>query len=513
MKKFFLIFAAVLLLLPFKSYAQTTEDELNQKINSLDQQLKALQQQMQDLQKQKEEAAAAPAPAPAEAKKAADWPNWLEIGGDYRFRGDYLRGTIPAYYQFDPTKGTATQVSGFTVKNNTLFTNRFGLNLKARATEDIQVKARLLMYKVWGEESSTPVTSDSFFTDRAGVFDGTITHVPDDNALRVDYAYATWSNVGGAPVWFSIGRRPSTGGLPSNIREFREKPGTAGIPSIMVDYAFDGATLGVAPYIEALPGAYAKICYGKGYDSGFRSEANSLHDTQMIGVNVVPYDTDNLTIELQWNRAIDIFDFPPDFVITNPNLIKAFGTNTFQPSANLGNIDQFGGVVTGKVLENLNLFASAALSKTHPNGHRSMLGPGLLDNAGTTSHTGYGLYVGGRYDMPSTGTMIGAEYNHGSKNWITFAPAADDMWTSKLGTRGNVYEGYVIQEIKKRLISKNGLAFFRLGYQYYTFNYTGSNSWLGSSVSMDDLNNPMNAQLFAPVRHAQDIYLTFDVRF
>jgi len=48
------------------------------------------------------------------------------------------------------------------------------------------------------------------------------------------------------------------------------------------------------------------------------------------------------------------------------------------------------------------------------------------------------------------------------------------MWTAKLGARGNVYEAYAIQELNKIPISKRGKAFFRLGYQYYDFQYTAA---------------------------------------
>ena len=61
-------------------------------------------------------------------------------------------------------KGSPT--SGRDVKNDSLFTNRFGLNLNAKATEDINVKARLLMYKVWGMGNADPVTTNAFFADR-----------------------------------------------------------------------------------------------------------------------------------------------------------------------------------------------------------------------------------------------------------------------------------------------------------------------------------------------------------
>jgi hypothetical protein len=325
--------------------------------------------------------------------------------------------------------------------------------------------------------------------------------VPEDSIVRVDYAYATVSNVFDAPVWFSVGRRPSTGGAPSNIRQNQEKMGTAGIPSILVNYAFDGMTLGYAPDIEALPGFYTKLCYGRGFEGGFVADGSGKpRDTDFFGLNSALYDTDTLHVELQYQKGMNIFDAPSDAGV----------------STNLGDIDWVGGVVTSKI-NNLNLFASAATSKTDPNGKTTMGGmAGLMnDGASTDSHGGVAFYVGGRYDIASTGTKVGAEYNHGSKNWISMVPAEDDIWTGKLGTRGNVYEVYVIQSLNRKPLSKHGEAFIRLGYQLYDFEYTGSNNWVGAPKKISDLNTTdmSLAQGLAPVEKAQDIYLTFDVKF
>jgi hypothetical protein len=88
------------------------------------------------------------------------------------------------------------------------------------------------------------------------------------------------------------------------------------------------------------------------------------------------------------------------------------------------------------------------------------------------------------------------------------------MWTSKLGTRGNVYEVYLIQEILKKQISKMGKAFFRLGYQYYDFASTGSNNWVGAPVKISDLTSSAYAPLmFVPLKKAQNVYATFEVQF
>jgi len=554
MRKVLLCLAALFLLLPFQAFAeeafaQGQADELRQKLNTLEEQMKALQKQIEALEKEK--AVAAPEAAAVEeppAEPTGAVAPWLELGGDFRSRLDYLKGDVPDYFQFgvDPATGgfLPTPVSGHDVKNETLLTNRLGLNVKARATEDVQVKARLLMYKIWGHETADPLMNSGespFFADRVNPFDGSVTHVPQDANLRVDYAYATWSNVFGQPAWFSVGRRPSTGGAPSNIRQNKEKLGTAGIPNILVDYAFDGLSIGYAPYIEALPGAYAKFCYGRGFDAGWESDSvPDLDDVDFVGLNIVPYDTENLHIELQYNAGFNIFDTMSDGFTMHVNPATGLPAAPGEPfievtlpvSANLGNIHWLGGVVMGKVKENLNLFVSSAVSRTDPTSTSTFAfadftGDGIPDPVAgllndcdpttgicpTDEHTGYAIYVGGRYDIPATGTKIGAEFNYGSKNWISVIPAADDLWTSKLGTRGKVYELYVIQELKKKPISKLGKAFFRLGYQYYDFDYTGSNNWVGAPKKIDDLDNPMNAQFFTPIEKAQDVYLTFDVQF
>jgi len=541
MKVLFAVILSMALLLPLPVLAADQSD-LMQKIDNMSRELDSLKQQLNEIKKNDSVREQKISVIEKKAEKSSA-PSWLEIGGDYRFRVDSLRGKIPDYIQYNPLTSAPWQpapgypfflsdrTAGFTVKNETLLLNRFGLNLKAHATEDVTVKARLLMYKVWGHETETPVAGN-FFADRAfGAFDGVIGHVPSDNALRVDQAFATWSNIGGAPVWFSVGRRPSTGGVPTNLRQNAEKVGNGGIPGILVDYAFDGLTLGVAPDIDKLPGAYAKVCYGRGFDSGFKRSdvTNSIKDTDFLGIQVVPVDTDDLHVELQWQRGFNIFNVPSDGV-------NLFGQ--FQPvTTNLGDIDWYGGVVMKNFEKvgpgNLSLFASGAISSSHPNdnlmslpfffsdptnpmGSLSNGGFGLLyDQGGKKSHNGNAFYLGGRYDFTATGTKLGLEYNHGSKYWIGMVPASDDLWTSKLGTRGDVYEAYVIQELKQKLISKKGKAFFRLGYQYYNFDYTGSNNWVGEPKKISSLNtmDPSGTQLLAPVKNAHDIYFSFDVTF
>ena len=411
--------------------------------------------------------------------------------------------------------GAGAYVPAYKPKNTTLYTNKFGLDLHAKATQDVTVTVKLDMYKTFGSQDDNATTGD-YFADRVGVFDGTVGHVPSDSKLNVDRVYATWSNILDQPLWLSVGRRPSTNGAPSNLRMNTERPGNGGTPALLVDYAFDGGTIGYAPDIDGLPGAYGKICYGRGFDAGIDSSAttNSIKDTDMLGIAIIPIDTDPLRIWLQWNRGFNIFDFP---VMSN----TAFGDTA--PSVNLGDIDWYGTGVMSTIKNvgpgTLNFFADFGLSVTHPNnnvsanaGFQGLLTGGFLAPEEPDDKTGWATYLGVRYDLPSR-TKLGFEYNHGSKNWITFAPSADDMWTSKVGTRGNVFEPYIIQELDLKPISSyTSKAFFKVGYQYYDFEYTGSNNWVGAPQKIADIKST-DLLLMTPLKSAQNIYATFEVKF
>ncbi len=491
---------------------------------------------------------------------------WLTISGDYRFRvdsmhgktvgytdapafaGQLMQGAATTFSTFMSTYGgllSATKystvagltpagllgymtpaeqaaamtamgsasVSAYKPKNETLYTNKFGLELTAKATQDVTVHAKLGMYKTFGSQDDSQVTGN-YFSDRVGVFDGTLGHIPSDSLLNVDRAYATWSNILDQPIWFSVGRRPSTDGAPSNLRLNKERPGTGGVPSLMVNYAYDGMTLGYAPDIDALPGSYIKLCYGRGFDSGIKKTVNSIKDMDMTGLIVNPVDTDPLRVWLQWNHAYNLLDFP---VMNN----TAFGNTV--PSTNLGDIDWLGAGALSTLKNvgpgSLNFFTDVAVSMTHPNGNVSaqagfqgLLTGSFFNPEAPTDKTGWAVSAGIRYDLPSK-TKIGFEFNHGSKDWITMAFAADDLWTSKVGTRGNVYEPYIIQELNLKPISSYfAKAFFKLGYQYYDFEYTGSNNWVGAPVKISSIKST-DLLLMAPVKTAHDVYGTFEVQF
>ncbi len=590
----------------FPLAAHAADDELIKRIDSLSREIEQLKQQVKA---NDEKASKAAAELKSETNKAyaseveelksqvkkvedKSLAKWLDIGGDYRFRIDSMKGETRTFTDVNATfanaqqklqadffnnpstvagsstyfgapaaggmstagalsalmsfsqgmagvrtidqanafvsnpanagliqgiGGFAVQVPAYKPENSTLYTNRFGLDLHAKATQDVTLNARLLMYKTFGAQDDAAISNSGnapFFADRVGVFDGTLGHVPSSSYLNVDRAYATWSNIADRDMWFSVGRRPSTNGAPSNLKLNSPRPGNGGTPSLLVDYAFDGMTLGYAPDIDGLPGAYGKVCYGRGFESGFRkTPGNSISDTDMLGIALIPIDTDPLRVWAQWNRGYNIFDAP--------TMSGTYFGNT-TPKINLGDIEWWGAGAMGTLKSvgpgNLNWFADLGLSVTHPSsnvssqfGFQGLLTGGFFAPEAPTSKKGTALALGLRYDLPSM-TKLGFEYNHGSKNWITFAPAADDMWTSKVGTRGDVYDLYLIQELGKKPVSSHfSKAFFRIGYQYYDFQYTGSNNWVGAPVKMSEVNGQMMAT--TPLQKAYNLYATFEVKF
>jgi hypothetical protein len=551
--------------------SQAADAELLRKLEALTKEVEALKAQVQAQQKTTEKVA-----AQVEQTESKSLGKWLTIGGDYQFRVDGMRGETKTYSDVNKLFTNAEQqmqagffagavpgqqlaqmmafksgmggvktyqeagqflmanqamlgglmagfgasavVPAYKPKNDTLYTNRFGLDLNAKVAQDVSVSTRLMMYKTFGDQSTGAIMNTAnapYFADRVGVFDGTLGHVPSDSYLNVDRAYATWNNLFDEDMWFSVGRRPSTNGAPSNLRFNTEWPGRGGTPALLVDYAFDGMTLGYGFDNDKLPGAYAKLCYGRGFDSGFQwTPGNSIKDTDMVGLAFVPIDTDKMRVWMQWNRGIDIFDAP--------KMKSTYFGNT-APSINLGNIDWYGAGIMGKIKNvgkgDLFYFADLGLSKTKPNnnvsaqfGFQGLLTGGFFQPEAPQNKTGKALMLGMRYDLPSK-TKIGFEYNYGSKNWITFAPAAADMWTAKVGTRGHVYEAYMIQELEAKPIASHGAkSFFRLGFQYYNFKYTGSNNWVGAPVRISDV-SAANMLTTAPLEKAYDLYGTLEVKF
>ncbi len=446
-----------------------------------------------------------------EESEAWNLASRIQLSGDFRSRYDWME---QERLVFDGVGGTEE----ITEKNSGIFTNRFRVNMRVKATENVEIKARLAMYKAWGMQDA-PQGVGSF------AFDGNSTRQVSDNALRVDRAFLNWNNIAGAPVWFSIGRRPTTDGPAAHLRMGMDN--RMATPTAYMDWPFDGISMGYAYGnlfgIQDAPGR-VRVCYGRGFENGVNVEdSNYASDTDFIGVSWDIYKKGSRLFYAQSFAAMDVFNYPDfdgDFVD------MAFGgsdllgiTGAMGPRDNIGNIFHTSGVYMDKVA-NLNYFVEGGWSQTDPNElgmfNDVAVAPGTY-SANTDNENGYSVWVGARYDLDDLGLKLGAEYNWGSEYWIAMTPGHDDMYSAKLAARGSVYELYMIYDLPSgEAVSKYGSAFMRIGYQHYDYDYAGGSDWNFKPYDLDD--ESMQAAAMAvggmdTITERDQVYVTLEATF
>lgn len=503
LKKISVLALAGMLALPAVAAAGAggAASSLEGKIADLTKQLEELKAQMKEMKQDQAEKFE----SIDERAESWDLASRFQWSGDFRSRYDW--------YQRDRRTSASQTV---TDKNDSLMTNRLRLNLRVKALENVEFKGRLAMYKAWGMQSAPSNAGYGFF-GAFPAFDGNSGRQPNDNALLVDRAYLNWNNIGGYPVWFSIGRRPTTDGPPSELRMGMDE--RMATPTAFMDWPFDGISLGYAYNnlfgVQDMPGRI-RFCWGVGFENGLNQDTNTsfINDTNFAGLSWDIYKKGNRFLYLQSFAAMDVFNFPDwsdarAYTMDNAGYLDA-------GRMNIGNIYHTSGVYEDKY-ENLNYFLAAAWSRTDPN-EKGMLNhytaPGTY-TSNTDEEDGYAVHLGVRYDIPNQPFKIGAEYNHGSKYWIAMTPGHDDMYASKLATRGDVYEVYFIYDIPGgEAVSKFGKAFIRVGYQRYEYDYTGSMDWNVKPYDVDAA-EAFTANLAGQdvVENADQVYVTFEAFF
>ncbi|HEX9800168.1 MAG TPA: DUF3373 family protein [Thermoanaerobaculia bacterium] len=374
----------------------------------------------------------------------------------------------------------ATFTPGYDADNSILYTNRLRLRVDADLGEDVTFSGRLSMYKAFGDSTGVQVFNGQ---PTSLNLDGTTAGVPNSDIVRVERAYFNWSNIGGVPLYLSIGRRPSTDGAPLNFRQDEPRGGTP-LGSI-IDYQFDGITVGY--HLDDR--STLRLCYGLGYESGFgngdllKLPADRLEDAHFLGVNWDILDSEEMFIQTTVARAFDVTDgfnglvvFPSDPLTGNP--INAPVVLRFTPSSNLGDID-LASVVLVRTDGPIDWFVSGNYMKSHPDPVTTPFG-GLFSDPFETpeSRTGSMWYVGARYNFGNGKTRLGVEYNHGSEYWFNFAQAEDDIIAPKTSARGDVVELYLTHRITKNFVAK-------LDYIDYSYDYSGSGWHVGAPKRLD----------------------------
>ncbi len=373
-------------------------------------------------------------------------------------------------------------VPGYNADNDILRTSRLRLELKGDVGENVDFYARLAMYKVWGDSTGVQVFNGQPTSIN---WDGTQSTYPNsDDLIHVERAYFNWKRIGGTGAFLSVGRRPSTDGVPVNFRNDEPRGGTP--MGSLFNYQFDGITVGytINDY------STLRLCYGVGYESGWGNgyqlerPADRLDDAIFYGLVWDVWDTPSMYVHLIAARAEDITDgFPATTILpANPvtgEPIEAAVPIRFEPGGTIGNMDLAGFVITRRDF-GFDYFVSYGWMESDPTSYTGPFGGMFTDPFDSPdSQDGDMWYLGARYSFNQERTKVGLEYNTGSKYWFNFALSEDDFISPKTSTRGDVWEAYVTHRIRDRFI-------FKLAYIDYQYDYSGSGWLLGAPKKLDN---------------------------
>ena len=371
-----------------------------------------------------------------------------------------------------------TMADGSKKSNNSLLTNRLLLNMEFAPDDNNIFKGVLAYNKAFGADFGSNGGTGMPRGWGMDTFDWITNESLSGNGLKVKEAYWLYMGDGigdsNIPWTVSVGRRPSTDGMLVNFREGNDEYKSP--LAHMINVEFDGASASAnLENIVGIPGASVKLCLGQGStnatpmfggSANYTDDESTMEDIKLAGLIITPYDDGQITSKIQVYRA---FDLPGYSMADMMTMIGGGASPTVMYQ--VGDIDglawstMVNGIGEDGILADTKLFASLAMSKTHPNGtNGGMLGS--LD-----SETGTSYWFGAQ--VPLMGGKFGAEYNHGSKYWRPFTYGEDTMAGSKLAVRGDAWEAYYIYPITKALT-------LEARYTMIDYDYTGSNNFFGA---------------------------------
>ncbi len=425
----------------------------------------------------------------------------LALGAKKQSASDNIKWDIDFRTQIDNINYKRNGMSD--AKNDALITNRLWLGAAYAPNDNTVFKGKLSYYKAWGDTANH---SQSNTNPGYADFDWVTNENATDNTMKVKEAYWLYKDdtIGEAQIpWtISVGRRPSTDGLPINMRNMQK----ANSPlSHVVDVEFDGFSAKFdLEKVTGATGSWFKICGGRGLTNAKTrfdalgldySTDNSLNDdVDMLGFIAVPYDDGQYSVHLNYAHAWNLIGYDgadlPAYQAALNAYVAAPSNSTaaaLQGAApwfkSVGDMDfatvlfKAYGIGDGinDYLDDTTVFASFAMSKTDP-GSLGMLGS--LD-----SETGHSYWIGVNAPCPISPdtARIGVEWNKGSKYWRSMTYAEDTMAGSKIATRGTAWEIYRNAKINDALS-------WGMSYTHMNYDYTGSNSFFGAEGTPQDVN-------------------------
>jgi len=385
---------------------------------------------------------------------------------------------------------------GETVLSPRLWTTKFILGMNSKITDNMKFHGQLSMYKYWADSTKHAYSNYDNMQGRS----------PSDSSVYLERAYVDWYFNLGVPSALTLGRQPSADG-PSH--QFKENTARKSTYSALV---FDGASDGIVytadiSKISNIKNARLRVAYGKGFQSDetqigvanafIGSSDEELKDTDVIGgffeSNIAQID--NSLFQIGYVKMLN--------VVAN-SMESDSSINT-----NLGDISFFGMMaeITNFKDSGLDMFAHYGCSHTYANKNTYDFNGkvfGLLnDDSSGEDKTGNAFWLGGRYSFENFHDLkVGAEYNQGSKNWVTATQGSYDVY-NKLATRGKALEVYSIYPI-------NRYSFIKAGAIGIDYDYTYSGWYQKEPKKISTLSKEDKVGVLESLK---SIYLQFSVKF
>ena len=334
--------------------------------------------------------------------------------------------------------------------NQEQWTHRARLSLQTDPTGSLRFRARLVVFKRFGDSAFVPVLESS-----AG-------RVPRDATARFDRFWIDWFLT---QRWsLSLGRISATDGSPSELRENLDRPAsTLSLGLIDREYDAVAATYQVGNLL--LRGFYLSWQFQRADDiyTSLPFLARSEAPMRTYGAAVqyrsttpaIPNFDITAFISPRF-RALPPLDLPIGGRLVSP---------TYVPNS-LGRVMGATALLLWRdMVKGLDAFLAGSISHVNPNGEslRYPIGPDgasipvlTLTSADSDSHVGLQVYSGFRLTMPFGGKhapKTGFEFTFGNRNILSFATPTSDLVT-RLGLRGRTYDLYYIQPIYSNLFAR-----------------------------------------------------------
>jgi hypothetical protein len=354
--------------------------------------------------------------------------------------------------------GTPVEVE---LKNVEQWTHRARLALQADAGQTLRFRARMVVFKRFGDTSFFPIV------------DGATGRVPRDATVRFDRFWLDWFPT--QRLSLSLGRISATDGSPSELRENLDRP-AATVTIGLIDREYDAAVLTYQLGPMLLRGFYAAWQFQRKEDvySSLPFLAREESPLRFYGAGLqLRSDRPRVpSLDLTAYASPRFRAFPP-YDLPQPN-----GT-LVAPSKVPTSLGSLGGVtallLSRDLVKGVDAFVAGSLSRLDPNDEavEFPIGPGgasipvlTLATADSDKHYGYQLYGGVRVTSPWGGARapkLGFELTHGSRYLANFATPTSDLVT-RLGVRGRTYDAYFIQPIYPALFARLSWTFLDYAY-------------------------------------------------